>query len=151
MCSPKWFGKRYPCIQDLEAFAHSLGIAVGYADIPIGLYFSSIDGVPAIVVPSNVGLLEMVWTLAHELGHAMHHAGPKGERCHGKEESQASLWAARALIPESRVKIHGNASLDAFIGALSAHYEDIPLEDCPARRLAAQIAKIRLRAVQEVA
>lgn len=60
-------------------------------------------------------------------------------------------WKQRALIPEAAVRRHRNASLDAFMGALSRHYEDLPMHDCPQRRLAAKIASIRLRAVEEVA
>ncbi len=63
---------------------------------------------------------------------------------YGKEENQAERWAACALIPESRIRAYGNASEDAMMAALSSHYEDLPLEDCPARRLAAKIARTRL-------
>jgi len=103
-----------------------------------------------ILLPWVTGLRE-VWLLAHELGHLVQHAGPRGELLYSKDEAQANRWAARALIPEKRVRAYANASLDAFIGALSAHYEDLPLEDCPARRLAAHIARIRLKAVEDVA
>ena len=151
MKKPAWYGIRYPSLQDFEAYAASIGVGVGYADVPMGLFFPAISGVPVTVIPESFGLLEMIWCLAHELGHAVQHSGPKGELSYSKEETQASRWAACALIPEARIQAYGNASLDAFIGALSAHYEDLPLRDCPARRLAAHIAMIRLRAVEEVA
>ena len=54
-------------------------------------------------------------------------------------------WAACALIPEARIRAHRNACLDAFVGALSAHFEDLPLTNCASRRLAGRIAKIRLK------
>lgn len=146
---PCWFGNRYPSFEDLEAFAASLHIGIGYATIPIGLYCPDVLGVQVIVLPAEACPLEMIWNLAHELGHAVQHSGPKGERSYGKEEAQANLWAAQALIPESRVMDYRNASQDAFIGALSAHYEDIPLKACPLRELAAKIALHRLRAIKE--
>lgn len=95
--------------------------------------------------------MERVYLLAHELGHLVQHSGPRGALLYAKDEHKADQWAVCALIPWDRIKNHANASLDAFIGALSAHYEDIPLEDCPQRALAAHIAMIRLRALKEVA
>lgn len=114
-------------------------------------YPGDINRGPGIWIPEAAGLLQQFWWLAHELGHLLHHVGPRAQLLHSKGEHQASQWAARALIPQARIRAYANASLDAFIGALSAHYEDLPLWDCPARRLAADIAIIRLRAVEEVA
>lgn len=149
---PSWFGRRYPTWDDLLDFAEELGCRVGFADLgDIALFVAGgVNEPPVILLPCNGGILGH-WLLAHELGHLVHHLGPRGELLYSKDEATANKWAVRALIPELRVKSHANASLDAFIGALSAHYEDIPLYDCPARRLAAKIATIRLRAVQEVA
>lgn len=150
--NPAWFGRRYPGWDDLLAFAESLGCLVARADIgEHGLFVAGEDEEPpVIIIPEHDGLSSF-WTLAHELGHLVQHVGPRGELLHDKDEAQADRWAARALIPRARVAHHRNASLDAFIGALSAHYEELPLEDCPARRLAARIAHIRLKAVEEVA
>jgi len=145
---PSWYGLRYPSFEDLECFSSSLKVTIDYEDLPMGLYFPNIMGVPVIVLPEVASPLERMWHLAHELGHAVQHSGPKGKRSHGKEEAQANRWAACALIPEARILLHQNACLDAFIGALSAHYEDLPLEDCPARRLAGEIAKHRIKALK---
>ena len=127
-------------------------IGIAYANIPMGLYFPSLGGASVIVLPEFAGPLELIWNLAHELGHAMQHSGPKGCLSYGKEESQASRRAACALIPLERIRAYGNASLDAMIAALSANYEDIPYTDCPSRVLAAEIARYRLDSLaQEVA
>jgi hypothetical protein len=45
--------------------------------------------------------------------------------------------------------MYANASEDAMVAALSAHYEDLPLVECPQRDLAGYIASIRLRALRE--
>ena len=128
------------------------GIGIGYADIPFGLYYPEFMGRRVILLPVNAGPLEMIWTLAHELGHALQHSGPKSTWSYSKGEAQASRWAACALIPYERIAEYQNASIDAMIAALSAHYEDLPLEDCPSRDLAARIARIRLDSLaQEVA
>lgn len=151
MIYPLWFGRRYPSLLDLEAFAEALGAGVGEADIPSGLFLADVLGVPVILLPrGEVGLTRM-WIFAHELGHLVQHSGPRGSHLYGKDEAQANRWAAQALIPDSAVRRHRNASLDAFIGALSAHYEHIPYKDCPQRRLAAEIAAHRLRGLEGVA
>ena len=151
MQSPKWYGARYPNIDDLKSFAVSQGAVLAYADIPFSVFLPDVEGVRVIILPNGLGLLDECWSLAHELGHLVKHSGPKGVRSHGKEEAQANQWAARALIPSARIRHHQNASLDTFIGALSAHYEELPLWDCPQRRLAARIAEIRLGALEDVA
>ena len=149
MSNPLWYGNAYPSMEDLSAFAESLGALVGYCDMGgEAIYFAG-EGLepPVILLPTGVGLLRLAWTLAHELGHLVQHSGPKGELMWGKNERQADEWAACALIPKARIRRHRNASLDAFIGALSAHYEDLPLESCPERELAARIARIRIQAL----
>ena len=152
MQNPAWLGVRYAKFQDLEALAASIGVGIGYAPIPFGLFYPSMMGVPVVLLPEDAGPLEMIWSLAHELGHAIRHSGPKGSLSYGKEEAQASRWAACALIPYERIAAYGNASEDAMVAALSAHYEDLPYEDCPARALAGSIARIRLESLaQEVA
>ncbi|WP_316411292.1 ImmA/IrrE family metallo-endopeptidase [Mesoterricola sediminis] len=152
MQNPDWFGNSYPDFHTMLGLAEENRIGVGFADVPFGLYYPNIMGVRVIVIPNGVSPLMRIWALAHELGHAFQHSGAKGSLSYRKEEVQASRWAAQALIPIQRICMYQNASIDAFIGALSAHYEDIPFEDCPARDLAASIAKYRLSALaQEVA
>lgn len=154
MSRPSWYGIKYPTIEDLEIHASDNGAIVARGDIRGALYVPpgtlAPDAPPMILLPRR-GPLETAWLLAHELGHLLRHSGAALSSRAGKLEVQADHWAARALIPESAIQRHGNASVDAFIAALSAHYEDIPLYDCPQRRLAAKIATIRLRAVEEVA
>ena len=106
-------------------------------------YFPEV-GTKGIGLPMNAGPLETAWLLAHELGHLSQHEGPRGELLYSKDEAQADRWAACALIPESAVRRYQNASEDAFIAALSKHYEDLPLSPTPTRRLAVRIARIRL-------
>lgn len=148
-----WFGRRYPSIKDLEDAAWQLGCVVVRGPVSNAFFIPPSAALPygTIGIPDTHGPLETAWALAHEVGHALLHAGRLGPLQRDKQEAQADRWAARALIPRARVAHHRNASLDAFIGALSAHYEELPLEDCAARRLAARIAQIRLRAVEEVA
>jgi Zn-dependent peptidase ImmA (M78 family) len=145
---PDWYGKRYPLFSDLLIFCESLGALVGEAAIGAEALYVAPDlerKEPAVILlPSGCGPLRSCWLLAHELGHLMQHAGPRGHLLYGKDERAANHWAARALIPEALIQYHQNASLDAFIGALSRHYEDIPAEDCPLRDLAAEIARQRL-------
>jgi len=139
-------------MDDLLDFAESMGCKVGIAALGEGALFVAGEGQepPVILLPGGDGLL-VHWLLAHELGHLVHHVGPRGELSYSKDEATANRWAARALIPQARIKAHGNASMDTFIGALSAHYEELPLFDCPARRLAAKIADIRLGSLEDVA
>jgi len=152
MRNPSWFSRRYPTLLDLEEHAWALGAVVMRGAIPSAvIVFVPAPGFHVICLPMGLSQLEEVWQLAHELGHLVLHEGYGGEWARGRQEAAAMRWAAQALIPESAVRRHKNASQDSFIGALSAHYEDIPLHDCPQRRLAAEIATIRLKAVEEVA
>ena len=143
-----WYGKRYPMLQDLEAFAESMGALVAYGVFPAA-FLPEGDGGPIIFIPSSANGLERIWLLAHEIGHLLRHSG-QPPYMKGKQEFAADVWAARALLPCERIQAHGNACPDAFIGAISAHYEDLPLIDCPARRLASQIAQIRLGSLEDV-
>jgi Zn-dependent peptidase ImmA (M78 family) len=147
-----WFGKKYPQIEDMVASAEQLGAKVTWAHIGQEAIFfapdASMGEPPVIVLPLGVGSLRMAWLMAHELGHLVHHSGYVSRWTRDRQESQATRWAARALIPESAVQRYRNASVDAFIGALSKHYEDIPFQDCPERDLAAHIARVRLGLLQ---
>ena len=143
---PKWYGKVYPKWEDLTDFAWDLGAVVLPGPIQTAVFFPGSDWeLPVIAIPQDAGPLAKAWALAHELGHLVQHAGPKGELSWSKNEAQANRWAACALIPEARVQAYRNASIDAFVGALSANYEDIPLMNCQSRRLAGRIAKTRLK------
>ncbi len=144
--SPKWYGKTYPTWEDLEKYAWVLGASVVVGRIHAGVFFPGNDyELPLIAIPQDTPPLARIWALAHELGHLVQHAGPKGELMWSKDEAQANRWAACALIPEARIQEHQNASVDAFVGALSAHYEELPPVNCAQRRLAGRIAKIRLK------
>lgn len=146
---PDWYGQRYPTLEDLEDFTWSLGAVVVSGPVSTGAFFPGSDWeLPVIAIPEDAPPLARIWTLAHELGHLVQHAGPKGELMWSKNEAQANRWAACALIPEARIQEHQNACLDAFVGALSAHYEDLPLTSCASRRLAGRIARIRLRTLE---
>ncbi len=146
----KWYGRRYPSLEDLESAAWDLGAVVVYGAVPTAFCCMHPEG-PIIGMPEGAGLLEKVWLLAHEIGHLVRHVGPRGELSYSKDEHQADRWAARALIPTARIRNYHNASPDAFIAALSAHYEDLPMWDCPQRRLANFIATIRLGDMEDVA
>ena len=148
---PPWYGHNYPTWEDLEAFAWDLGAAVVLGPVSKGAFFVADlepDSSGVIAIPQSYGPLARIWALAHELGHLVQHAGAKGELLRSKNEAQANRWAACALIPEIRILAYANASLDAFIASLSANYEDIPFIDCPARALAGEIARIRIRALE---
>jgi len=149
---PAWYGRSYPTMEKLEAYAWELGAVVMRG--PVDAFCSlpeEPDQVAVIGLPEEAGPLESIWLLAHELGHLVLHLGYVSPWSRDRKEFQAERWAARAMIPEARIRRYGNASEDAFIGALSAHYEDLPLQDCPARRLAAHIARARLRGLEPVA
>ena len=148
--APSWYGRSYPTLDDLEAYAWELGAVVVYGPVSAGAYFPGSDWeLPVIVIPREAGLLAQVWALAHELGHLVQHAGPGGALKWSKCEAQANRWAACALIPEARIRAHRNACLDAFVGALSAHFEDLPLTNCASRRLAGRIARTRLTLIAQ--
>jgi len=145
---PDWYGHRYPSRQDLEQFAEQLGTPVVVDGFPVAVFVPAAAGGPMIGLPEGKGPLEHAWNLAHELGHLVQHTGPL-PRSRAKQEAQANRWAACALIPEARIQLYQNASVDAFIGALSANYEEIPPENCASRKLAARIARFRLKALEE--
>lgn len=152
MLTPTWFGRRYPRLADLEDFAWENRAVVELGPIPSGgLVLVAAPGFHTICLPAGLSPLDHIWQLAHELGHLVQHSGYTTAWAHDKQEAQANRWAARALIPEARVRAYKNACEDSFIAALSRHFEDIPLEDCPTRRLAGTIARYRLRALEEVA
>lgn len=146
---PAWYGRRYPTLQGLIEAAEGRGALVTWADSDGEAIFIAGAGnePPVIVLPTGVSALEDAWMLAHELGHLYRHAGPRGELFYDKDERAADRWAACALIPAERIRHYRNASSGAFIGALSRHHGELPLDDCPARRLAGRIAQIRLWAM----
>ncbi|MDR2697138.1 MAG: ImmA/IrrE family metallo-endopeptidase [Holophagales bacterium] len=140
--NPGWYGQKYPTLDDLVDFGSGLGADICFDRIVSAVYFA--EAPPLILIPVQHGSLATMWALAHELGHLCQHSGPKGRPFWGKDEYQANKWAACALIPEARIQLHQNASVDNFIAALSANYEDIPPIDCHARNLAYKIACHRL-------
>lgn len=146
---PDWYGKKYPTISDLEAYAEQLGAVVIWTSARFACYRAEDDDEsPAIFIPKDSGPLEISWRLAHELGHLTLHTGPKTPLGHRQGEARASRWAACALIPEARIKAHSNASEDSMIAALSCHFEDLPFRPTPQRKLAKQIASIRLSCLE---
>lgn len=148
--NPSWFGKRYPSIEDLEAFSEELGAPVIWTAASTGCFWAGDEEhAPALFIPSRFDGFERAWTLAHELGHLAHHSGPKTSWTRDPDEIRADRWAACALIPEDRINYYQNASIDSFIAAISSNYGDIPYNDCPARRLAAHVASVRLRCLKE--
>ncbi len=154
MHNPIWFGRRYPSVADLEEFAMTMRTLVVRDPIIPAAYIGQVPhpGYSVILIPQGLDNLDECWQLAHELGHlVLHPGGYISEWTYRKQEAQATRWAAQALIPEAAVRRHRNACQDAFIAALSAHFGDIPLRDCPQRRLAAEIAAVRLRVMEEVA
>lgn len=148
---PVWFGRKYPSCEDLERELEARGSRITQADIgDEALFVVGEGGDPHVVIlPLVAGPLRRAWLLAHELGHLLQHSGYIGPWTHDRQEHQADAWAARALIPESAVRRYRNASLDAFIGALSAHYEDLPPYNCRAREVAGIIARMRLSLVED--
>ena len=151
MRNPPWFSRRYPTLADLEAHAWDLRAVVMWGPCEVaGVVLVEPPGFSTVCLPEGLGPLAEIWQLAHELGHLRLHSGYTTPFAHDRQEAQASRWAARALIPASAIRRHQNASVDAFMAALSAHHEHLPLHDCPERRLAAEIALTRLGAVEEV-
>lgn len=150
---PTWYGKRYPTLADLQLYAQNLGAEVTLA--PIGeeaLYVPPFGQVPAVIIlPRGLSPLRECWLLAHELGHLVQHSGPRGALLWSKDERAADHWAACALIPMAAVRRHQNASEDAFVGALSRHFEDLPSQNSPSRRLAGYIARVRLAVLMKEA
>jgi len=132
----------------LAMCAELFGARVVMRPLPTAAYVPGIlDAPPIILVPTQFGPLAMMWALAHELGHLRLHVGPGNKLIRSKNEQQANKWAACALIPDARIRLYQNASVDAFIAALSANYEDLPMSDSPSRALAHKIAQYRLNAL----
>ena len=151
MNNPAWYGVNYPTEIDLVTCAESVGARVGTHPLRKPAFINAMLGAPPmILLPDHFGPLEMAWALAHELGHLSLHEGPGGVAVRSKDEAQANRWAACALIPAARVAFYNNASIDAFIAALSAHYEDLPPHNCRERELAHRIALYRLDALRAV-
>lgn len=147
---PAWYGRSYPTLEKLEAYAWELGAVVMRGPVDAFCSLPDEEGQVAVIgLPDTAGPLESIWLLAHELGHLVLHLGYISPWTRDRQERQAGKWAACALIPETRIMAHQNASLDAFIGALSAHFEDLPLISCNSRRLAGKIARIRLKTLEE--
>ncbi|MCL1893949.1 MAG: ImmA/IrrE family metallo-endopeptidase [Holophagaceae bacterium] len=143
--NPEWYGQQYPTLDNLMDFGESLGAYTQFSKhIHTAVYIPETKTFSLILIPNQHGALATIWALAHEIGHLCQHGGPKGKLFWGKDEAQANRWAACALIPRTRIEYYNNASKDAFIASLSAHYEELPLHDCPARNLAHRIASIRL-------
>lgn len=148
MFTPDWYGVRYPSEVDLASAAELVGARVVMKVLPAAVFIPGILGAPPMILaPTQFGPLATMWALAHELGHLRWHGGPGNKIIRSKNEQQANKWAACALIPEARVRLYQNASVDAFIAALSANYEDLPPSDCPSRTLAHKIAQYRLKAL----
>jgi hypothetical protein len=159
--TPDWYGEAYPTEGDLASCAEAIGAWVALRPLPLpgAVYVPAVLGAPPmILVPSQRGPLAAAWGLAHELGHLCQHSGPPllaggggapgAKLVWSRSERQANHWAACALIPEARIRHHGNASVDTFMAALSANYEDLPPHDCPPRALAHRIACFRLDAMR---
>jgi Zn-dependent peptidase ImmA (M78 family) len=112
-----------------------------------GIVYVEAPGFTTVCIPQGLDPLDEMWQLSHEIAHLTLHHGYTSPWSHDRQEHQADRWAAQAMIPEEAVRRYRNASLDAFIGALSKHYQDLPLENCPERDLASKIARIRLETI----
>lgn len=145
---PTWYGITYPTDELIKDFAWDLGAVVVNGPISHAVICWTGDDT-VICIPDSLSPLESIWELAHEVAHLVLHRGYTSESERSRQEHQANRWAACALIPEARIRYHSNACEDAMIAALSAHYEDLPLVPCPQRRLAHQIATLRLNALKE--
>lgn len=145
---PAWFGRHYPSLEELEQHALDLGAPVHYGSYKAPACLWDMDGPLVIFVPAYSGVLARAWGVAHELGHLCLHHGPIHYMA-DKHEAEADAWAAKALIPEARVRHYRNASVGSFIGALHRHYQEIPPENVGIRALAARIALTRLNLLRE--
>ena len=143
---PRWYGRRYPTLEDLADFGSRMGAVVAL-DAGLRNSLCVVEDPPILLIATRRGPLDTAWALAHELAHLCLHAGPGSAAIRSKNERQANHWAACALIPQARVDFHQNASEDNFMAALSCHYEDLPPRDCWARDLAHEIARHRLDAL----
>lgn len=83
-------------IEALKQLAKSLGVRIGYADIPFGLFLPHVEGVQVILLPKGQTIDQERVTLAHELGHATlgHRVGLKPRII---QEIEAWHWAKCAL------------------------------------------------------
>jgi len=145
---PTWHGFTYPTYEQIESFAWDLGAVVVNGPIKHAVICWSAEDI-VICMPDSLSPLERIWELTHEVAHLVLHRGYTSESARSRQEAQANRWAACALIPEERIRMHSNACEDAMIAALSAHYEDIPMVPCPQRELAHHIAVVRLNALKE--
>ena len=151
MRTPPWYSRRYPQWSDLDDFAWAMNAVIQRGPIDFALIEWSRDPneVTVICLPDYLGPLETTWLCCHELAHLVLHEGYSNPWSYGRQERQADVWAACAMIPEAAVRRHKNACQDAFVAALSAHFEDLPPIDCRAREVAGVIARIRLSMVED--
>lgn len=83
---------------DIDGIIWELGVTVRTGRVPDGWWGSYNHHEHEIVLRPRLGALQLLSTLAHELGHAFYrHAGSTTFN-----ERQASVWAARHLIPADR-------------------------------------------------
>lgn len=83
---------------DIDGIIWELGVTVRTGRLPDGWWGSYNHLDHEIVLRPRLGALQQYSTLAHELGHAFYrHAGSSRFN-----ERQASVWAARHLIPADR-------------------------------------------------
>jgi Zn-dependent peptidase ImmA (M78 family) len=68
-----------------------------------GMYMV-IEGIPTIFINSRLTGLERLWTMFHELGHHLLHTPETcffSDSIHHKDQHEANIFAAIALIPEN--------------------------------------------------
>ena len=96
---PPWYGVRYPRVDDLESYAWTLRGTVERGPLQ-GLAACTFfdDGITVIELDSAFGILEEHWQLAHEIGHLVLHCGYISPWTKDRQEWQAKLFAACALI-----------------------------------------------------
>lgn len=82
---------------DIDGIIWELKVTVRTGPVPEGWWGSYNHREHEIVLRPRLGALQLLSTLAHELGHAFYRHGGSTQF----NERQASVWAARHLIPHS--------------------------------------------------
>ncbi len=112
---------RYETADPVE-LCERLGIVVHYHELTdkINGFASSIDGVPFIVINSQLGYYEKKITIAHELGHLVLHGGTNSlslsmntSFCVTKYEREADCFAAHLLMENGREEFEAMDSVTA--------------------------------------
>lgn len=106
----KGFNKKPLTEKDLLKICKKEGICIveeDSDDMEWPAFYMMLDDIPTLFINAKIGGLERLWGIAHEIGHYFLHSPATcffSDHAQSKPESEANLFAAYALFPETTVK-----------------------------------------------